>query len=144
MSPEREREFEELTAFLRFYLVERRGVSAAAFDESAAGIAEEFGRSKALVGLRQAVNDTIEELSSVKGEAIALLETALAERGLVSFAELRRRYSAQYQRVLKRGAIRNETEFYLVSGVVSDLSAEIPAEERSHLQLMLSAYERIT
>jgi hypothetical protein len=143
LSPEKEREFEELTGFLRFYLVHCEGLSEAAFNQGSAEIAEKFGRSKALVGLRQAVNDTIEELAHANSEAVAALDRALSERGFVSFSELRRRYSADYKRLLERGNIRNDTEFYLVSGVVSDLAADIPAGERAQLQLMLETYERV-
>ena len=142
LSPQSELEFEELTAFLRFYLVEIKGNSAALLQQSATEIIEKFGRSKALAGLRQATNDTIEELTGASDEAVALIDQALAERGLVSFTELRRRYSAHYKRLLKRGSIRDETEFHLVSGIVSDASAKMPGEERVQLQRMIDAYER--
>ena len=142
MSPQREKEFTELDGFLRFYLVQIKGLSETLFDEGAAEIALKYGRSKALDGLRQAVNDTVEDLSAASPEAIRLLDQALAEKGLVSFSSLRRRYSSQYKRVLKRGAITNETEFYLLSGIVSDLSTDISDEERRQLQEVLEAYER--
>jgi hypothetical protein len=142
LSPQAAAEYEELNAFLRFYLAVCKGADISLFEKSAAEIEEKYGRGRALLGLRQAVNDTIEELAGANSEAIELLDTSLAERGLVSFSELRRRYSAKYKALLKRGHIRNDTEFYLVSGVASDLSAKVSEEERSQLQRMIEAYER--
>jgi len=142
LSPQAAVEYEELSAFLRFYLVVLKGRDVALFEQSAAEIEEEFGRSKALIGLRQAVNDTIEELAGANREAIELLDRSLTERGLVSFSELRRRHSAQYKRLLKRGIIQNDAEFHMVSAVASDLSANVSDEERGQLQRMIEAYER--
>ena len=142
LSPESEKEFDELTGFLHFYLVECKSNSAALVEQSAAEIVEKYGRGKALVGLRQATNDAMEELADARDEAVALLDRALTERGLVSFSELRRRYSARYRRLLKRGSIRSDTEFYLVSGIVSEVSTKIPGEELAQLQRMIEAYER--
>ncbi|MGH8491836.1 MAG: hypothetical protein ACRERR_01835 [Moraxellaceae bacterium] len=142
LSPEKEAEYEELHGFLRFYLVELKGVSGAEYDQGTIDIAEKFGRSKALVGLRQAINDIFEELSDANSEVIALLDQTLSAKGLVLFSELHRRYSNQYKRLIKRGAIRNDTEFYLASGIVCDLTASISSEERAKLQFMMEAYER--
>ncbi len=141
-SPQAAAEYEELSAYLRFYFVVCKSVDAALFEKSSAEIKEKFGPSKALIGLRQAVNDTIEDLAEASSESIGLLDRSLAERGHVSFSELRRRYSAHYKRLLKRGLIRNDTEFYIVSGVASDLSTKVSDEERVQLQRMIEVYER--
>ena len=141
LSSKSEKESEELNGFLRFYLVECKHLSTAEFEKGAADIVAKYGRSKALLGLRQAVNDTMEELSDASNELVGLLDQSLAERGLVSFSELRRRYSSQYKRLLKRGNVKNDSEFYLASGIVSDLSTEISDEERVQLQRMIEVYE---
>ena len=142
LSPQAAAEYEELGAFLRFYLVVCKGADISLFEKSIATIEERFGRSKALIGLRQAVNDTIEELAGANSEAIQRLNASLTERGLVSFSELQLRYSARLKSLLRRGHIRNDTEFYLVSGVASDLSANVSESERGQLQRMLETYER--
>jgi hypothetical protein len=142
LSPQNAAEFEQLDGYLRFYVVYCKRQSESVYEQSLAAIVKEFGRSKALVGLRQAVNDTLEDLAHANAEAIELLDQALTERGLVSFSSLRRRYSAQYKRLLKRGIIRNDTEFYMASGVASDLAADVPDNERTKLQEMVQVYER--
>ena len=134
-------ECEELNAFLRFYGVVYKGADLALFEKITAEIDAKFGPNKALVGLRQAVNDIIEDLAVANDEAVATLNQALSERGLVSFSELRRRYSSQYKRLLKRGIIKNDTEFYIASGVATDLASRVPEEERARLQRMIEAYE---
>jgi hypothetical protein len=135
-------EFEDLSAFLRFYLLVRKHTDLSLFDKGVAEIEEKFGKGKALIGLRQAVNDVIEELANADEEAVSVLDLALSERGLVSISELRRRYSSRYKRLLKRGTIKDDTEFYLASGIASDLASQVSDEERSQLQLMIEAYER--
>ena len=141
-SPQSIMEYEELDSFLRFYLVAFKDVDIALIEKTSLEIEEKFGRSKALVGLRQAVNDIIEEFTHADEEVIRALNRALSAEGLVTFSELRRRYSAQYKRILKRGNIKNDTEFYIVSSIVSDLGAQVPDEERSKFQRMIEVYEQ--
>lgn len=148
MSPEREKEFEELLAFLDFYFenlkrptlpVSIRNLPT--LRAEAERIAREHGRSKALVGTRQAVNDVAEELSDLAPESVELLDQALRGAGLLTLSEVRRRYSALYRRILKRGHIKTDTEYYLVNGVVVDQTSALEPEERDRLQAMISAYE---
>ncbi len=65
MSPEREREYEELHAFLDFISTHVSGIDPADPihpTNVSKRIVAEFGKSKALEGLKQAVNDTVEGL----------------------------------------------------------------------------------
>ena len=61
--------------------------------------------------------------------------------GLQTLSEMRRRYSALYRKVLRRGKINTETEYYLVNGLVVDQSSTLTTEERTLLQDIVSAYE---
>lgn len=70
MAPDREREFEELLAFLDFHHERfRKQPSTSPLQLTlraiVEGIANEYGRSKALQGTKQAVNDVLEELSQL-------------------------------------------------------------------------------
>jgi len=144
MSPEREAEFAEVLAFLDFYFnyVKKPEVtSGLGIQAEAERIAEVYGRSKALEGARQAVNDVIEELGDLKPEGVEILDEALRSAGIRTFSEVRRAYGRAYKKILKRGSIRTETEYYLVNGLVVDLASDIPPSERVLLQQMLSAYE---
>ncbi|KRD47899.1 hypothetical protein ASE52_10815 [Acidovorax sp. Root275] len=106
-----------------------------------AGIIEQHGKSKALEGLRQAANDVIEELSGKRAAGVAALDEALHASGLITASEVRRRYASSYKRITKRGTIRNDTEYYLINGIVVDLASAISDEERATLQRLLDRYE---
>ena len=144
MSPEREKEYHELYSYLDFYMTNVNGIASdnhLSLASVSAGIIEKYGKSKALIGLRQAVNDTIEELSSRPAEYIAVLDDALRKAGALSASEVRRRYAASYQLILRRGNIKNETEYHLVNGIVVDQTSEVSAHERALLQSMLESFE---
>jgi len=147
MSPDREREFSELHSFVDFYATNVKGIDPSSpIHPSNAGkeIVAKFGRSKALEGLRQAVNDTLEELADKPAEYIALLDAALNDANIRTSSELRRGYASSYRRVVKRGSIRNETEYHMIHGVVVDLGNSASAEERESLQRMLETFESQT
>lgn len=144
MSPEREREFEELLAFVGFYATHVRGTDPASPSHVSAvvqNIVEKFGKSKALVGLRQAANDTVEATTNLSAEEVARLDSALRAKGIITLSEVRHRYSSMYKRVLRRGSITTEAEYYLVNGIVVDNSCPITTSERHSLEQMLAAYE---
>ena len=146
MSPEREWELEQLLAFLEFYQEHlRKKPSGPTPDRTLRAtverIAGEYGRSKALEGTRQAVNDVLEELADLALESVKVVDEALVAAGLVTLSALRRRYAASYRRVLERGSIKTETEYYLVNGLVVDQASGVSADEREKLKAMVSAYE---
>ena len=105
-------------------------------------IVAEFGKSKALDGLKQATNDIVEELGNRPPEFLAQLDATLRDRGIITFSEVRRRYAAAYRRILKRGKILSETEYYLIRGIVSDFPGQASVAERVALEAMLAEYER--
>ena len=144
LSPDREREFQELLAFVSFYTTHVWGVtqsSTFSIETVCAGIIEQHGKSKALEGLRQAANDVMEELSDKPAAGVAALDEALRASGLITASEVRRRYASSYKRIVKRGTIRNDTDYYLINGIVVDLGNGISAEERATLQRLLDSYE---
>ncbi|WP_437334074.1 hypothetical protein [Sorangium sp. So ce394] len=146
MSPERQREWQELRAFFDFW--ERRLFPSFMPPDDPRHpanvleqIAEELGPSKALQGLKQAIHDIVEQYGHLSGEEIRRADTALAANGLLTFSEVRRRYWSRYRAVLKRGAIRNETEFYLLKGIADDLTSGPSDDERAQISTLLSEYE---
>lgn len=144
LSPDREREFQELLAFVSFYMTHVSGVTPTptlSIETVCAGIIEQHGKSKALEGLRQAANDVIEELNGKRAAGVAALDEALHASGLITASEVRRRYASSYKRITKRGTIRNDTEYYLINGIVVDLASAISDEERATLQRLLDRYE---
>lgn len=145
MSPQREKEYAELLAFLDFhskYLVKNPPTGAFDLLAEAKRIAEKYGKSKGLEGLRQAVNDVIEQLGDLTPDSVKLVDQALRGASLRTLSELRREYGAAYRKILRRGSIKTETEYYLINGFVVDLAADVPPQERKLLQKMVEAYER--
>lgn len=132
-----------MLAFVSFYTTHVSGVTPTStfnIETVCAGIVEQHGKSKALEGLRQAANDVIEELSDKQAAGVAALDEALRASGLITASEVRRRYASSYKRIVKRGTIRNDTEYYLINGIVVDLANCIPDEERATLQRLLDSY----
>ena len=145
MSAEREREYEELRAFVDFYCTSVKGLGPASPIHPTNVLKEivlQYGKSKALEGLRQATNDILEEMSDRPMNAVAAVDSSLQSLGIVTISELRRRYASSYKRVVKRGFIRTQTEYYLVNGIVVDLTSAVTDSERSELQRFLEAYEQ--
>lgn len=143
LSTEREREFQELLRYLEFLLPTIRpslSQSPGSFRARVAEIEAEFGRSKALEGLRQAANDTVEMLFDRKLDDIVALDAVLRGAGVLTLSEVRRRYSSTLAKVLKRGTIRSDTEYYLVAGILTDQSSLINDAERERLELLVQVY----
>lgn len=146
MSPEREREYVELHAYLDFYSTHVIGIAPTDAVHPANVVKQVVagsGRSKALAGLKQAVNDTVEALGDQPLEYIQRLDAALRENGILTFSEVRRRYASSYRRIIKRHQIKNETEYYLVAGVLADCSSLASPEERALLEQLVARYEHV-
>lgn len=141
MSPERE--YTELHGFLDFVSTHVLGIDPAdPVHPTNVGktVVAKFGKSRALEGLRQAVNDTIEMLRNQSLAYVQTLDAALRERQLITLSEVRRRYAALYKRVLKRGKIKTETEYYLIAGLLADGSSQLTEAERLQLESLATAY----
>lgn len=106
-----------------------------------ADIIRQYGKSKALHGLRQATNDIIEELSDRPIAGIAVLDEALRAHGILTASEVRRRYASSYKGIVKRGSVRDDTEYYLLNGIVVGLGNGLADDERAVLQRLLDGYE---
>lgn len=144
MSPEREREYNELHAYIDFYSTHVQEIdpnSPAHPINVCKQIVKEHGRSIALEGLRQAANDTVEDLMHQPVEYIKRLDAALHQNGLITFSEIRRRYSSSYKKILKRGNIKNKTEYYIVAGILADIESGVSEEERVFIEQLAVQYQ---
>ena len=98
--------------------------------------------SNAKRGLQMAINDTIEEITDWSPQRIAEADAQLAAAGVFTLSELRKRYSKKYQAILKRGVIRNDTEFYIIKNIRDDGGVEKEeTPEGIQIQKMIEAYE---
>jgi hypothetical protein len=144
MRPERENEYNELLAYVGLFATVVWRIDPASEIHPAnfiKGIVQQFGKSKALVGLRQAANDTIEETSNWNTEARAIADEGFRAAGVVTVSEIVRRYSASYKRIVKRGFIKSDTDYYVINAVLVDQGNLISDDERAYLQRLSGAYE---
>jgi hypothetical protein len=144
MTPERESEYNELLGYVGLFATVVWRIDPASATHPAnviEGIVQQFGKSKALVGLRQAANDTIEETSNWNSEVRAVVDEGFRAAGVVTVSEITRRYSASYKRIVKRGFIRNETEYYVINAILVDQGSAILEDERTCLQRLTEAFE---
>lgn len=144
MSPERQREFDELRIYVECiapHIFSHGSGNSPSITDALEAIIIKFGKSKALVGLRQAVNDTIEATSHYSQKQISELDTLLSEKGAPTLSQMRHCYSASYKKILKRGVIKSDTEYYLVNGILIDQGLHLSETERASLENMVACHE---
>ena len=142
--PEREREYAELHAYIDVYSTHVIGIDPSnPIHPTNVGkqILAKYGKSKALDGLRQAANDTVEQLKDRDLEYLKRMDRLLAKHGAPPFSEICRRYGSSYRKMLKRGKIKTETEYYLVAGILADAASPSNAADRQKLQRLVDDYE---
>ena len=93
--------------------------------------------------MRQAANDTVQSLDNKVGVAQAL-DAALRGNGLVGFYEIARRYGSAFRKILKRGRIKDETEYYLIHGALADCANSLADDERAELARLVEGFESAT
>ncbi|MDM0118047.1 hypothetical protein QTI66_38895 [Variovorax sp. J22R133] len=92
-------------------------------------------------GLQVAIHRIVEMTSDWTTDQVDEADAWFAAAGAFTLSEIRRRYSKKYFRVLKRGAIRSQTEYDLVKGIVEAGGIEPGAKEEAKLRGMLAAFE---
>ena len=97
-------------------------------------------RSRARVGLGMAINDILEESWKFSQGRVAQIDASFRDKGILQLSELRRRYSRQFRAILKRGNIKNDTEYYLVQGILASFTADANDNERKLLEDISTAY----
>jgi hypothetical protein len=102
---------------------------------------EKSSPANARKGLQMAINDIVEMTADWRPEQVADANAKFVAAGTFALSEVRRRYSKKYLQILKRGAIRSETEYYLLKGVVDGGSIEPGATESQQIEAMLHEYD---
>jgi len=91
--------------------------------------------------LQSMINETIEMTSNWSPEQVAQADDWLAAAGTFTLSEVRRRFSKKYLRILKRGVICCETEYYLVKGIHDGGGIESASPEDLKIEAMLNDFE---
>lgn len=103
---------------------------------------EKTAPARAAVGLAMMINDCIEMASGWSLEKILGIDAELKNSGIITLSELRRQYSRQYAKVVKRGRINNEEEYFLLKGVLEGGALEMTTSEKETIDNILDCYER--
>lgn len=95
-----------------------------------------FPKAKAREGLALAIGDIVEMTNGWSPSRIALIDRQLFEDGLPSLSEIQVVFSKTVTRVVRRGVIKSDAEYYLVRN-----AAEFPSEHQPILLSLIEAYE---
>jgi hypothetical protein len=144
LTPEKAAEFEDLLAFLVHFdqvgWVPPRNPPPDTRAE-VTKIEAQFGKSKALLGLRQALGDILEMTSSRSLAWVQEFDAKCRSSGLKTLSEYRVAYWSKYRRVLERGKIANREQFYMMTAIASDMALAMAPAEREVLEVLLAEYE---
>ncbi len=87
-------------------------------------------------GLAMAVGDIIEMTSDWPKERVDAVEHRLRDEDLPTLSEIRARFSKDVERIVRRGHIRNEVEYYAVRN-----AADFPSDGQERLWDLIAQYE---
>ena len=97
-------------------------------------------RNQAFLGLKQAIQDSLEDTKEMSVEELKEIDALLKKAGAPSLGEVRGLIWNEIPKIVKRGKIRNDTEFYLINEKVVG-SNEFTEEERAILNKLMEEYE---
>ena len=98
-------------------------------------------RNRDRAGQKMGMNDLLSHSHHFSATQRAAIDTRLSARGLPSLRSLEVALKGTHVRILKRGKIRTEEEYYVVKEVLTDVSFPIPGSDRLLLEQMAAAFE---
>ena len=98
-------------------------------------------RSGISSGVKQGVNDMLAMSEMWDAEIRRKVDEALKGRNLTPLPQMLIRLKGKQIRVLKRGRIKNDEEYYIVAELLSDLESGLTDKERVELGEVSAAYE---
>jgi hypothetical protein len=98
-------------------------------------------RSQIVLGLEQAIHDTLVGEVELTEDERRNVEAALRARGLPSFALMRAPLKRMHKRILSRGQIKNDEEFAVVAEILADADFDISVIERASLGRLMRSFE---
>jgi hypothetical protein len=136
-------EYQELKKFFFFYCDHYIPVRGLSPEKRIANIEELEKRNykRAVQGLRQAFGDILESTKRLDPAEVKKIDAALENHNLVTLSDLRRRFSRVYANIVKRGRIRNETEYHLVRGIIESGSQGMTSRELDNIGKMIAEFE---
>ena len=92
--------------------------------------------AKARSGLAMAIGETVEASDAWPRDRVEAIDVELVRKGLPSLTAVRLQFSKVINRVVGRGSIKNDVEYYAVRNV-----AELTQDGQEPLWKLISAYE---
>ena len=92
--------------------------------------------ARARSGLGMAIGDVLDFTSDWSANEVAMCDLKLSQVGLPTLSEMRARFSKLVQRVVRRGRIKSDEEFYALRN-----AAEQPGTDTATLWPLLERYE---
>ena len=93
-------------------------------------------------GLRQAIQDLLEMSRDFKHHEVLAADAALAEKGFPTLSILRSEIWGTIPKLLSRGRIRTESEYYLLVDRLNDMADEqLTPQDRERLAGMITEFE---
>lgn len=92
--------------------------------------------AKARSGLAMAVSDLVEMTTGWPDDQVEAMDRDLRDEGLPSLSEVRAQFSKAVHRAVRRGRIKDDTEYYTVRN-----AAELGGQSQEQLCALLAAYE---
>jgi hypothetical protein len=99
-------------------------------------------KSQAFSGLKQAIQDTLHDMYEVSIAELKEIDELLKKERLPPLSEVRNTLWNEIPKIMKRGKIKNDTEFYLIKEKAIDLgSKDFSERERESLNRLIEEYE---
>lgn len=137
-------EYPALKAFFRFFsdhFIHTDHLAPALRPLALIEASEPGAPAQASSSLRMAINDCLEMSAHWPPVEVSALDARLRGQGLLTLSQVRQRHWGRYAAVLKRELIRNQLEYELVLGVLSDEALLSTLDERRQLETLVRAYE---
>jgi hypothetical protein len=95
-----------------------------------------------LEGIRMAANDMVEWGSYLSKDQIDELDNKLEESGFPTLTAMKHRNYQQVLKILSRGVINSDKEYYLLNSYLTDVDCkELSTEEISNAEQIIAVYE---
>lgn len=96
----------------------------------------ETAPARAREGLGQAIGDVVEMTMNLSSDELTLIDQNLVAHGLPTLTELRLLFNKVVRRVMRRGSITSEAEYYLMRN-----AAEVCGDQQGRLLELVGEYE---
>lgn len=93
--------------------------------------------AKARLGLGMAIGDLVESFDGASAQQIAEIDQTLKNQDLPTLSAVRARFLKKTNAIMRRGLVRNESEFYALKAVADAM----PDGEREKAWAMIEAFD---